>query len=70
MFPEGGGIAPVCVQQMCFCGLLGTSCLASKRSDGDRVGEWIFLGRLMWRMGWRGRTENAVRCMCPRSALR
>lgn len=51
MFPEGGGIAPVCVQQMCFCGLLGTSCLASKRSDGDRVGEWIFLGRLMWRMG-------------------
>lgn len=27
MFPKGGGIAPVCVQQMCFCCLLGSSCL-------------------------------------------
>lgn len=70
MFPKGGGIAPVCVQQMCFCGLLGSSCLASKHSDGDRVGEWISLGRRMQRMGWRGCAENAVRCMCPRSALR
>ena len=70
MFPKGGGIAPVCVQQMCFCGLLGSSCLASKHSDGDRVGEWISQGRLMWRMGQSGCAENAVRCMCPRSVLR
>lgn len=70
MFPKGGGIAPVCVQQMCFCGLLGSSCLASKHSDGDRVGEWISLGRRMQRMGWRGRTENAVRCDGRCTALR
>ena len=70
MFPKGGGIAPVCVQQMCFCCLLGSSCLASKYSDGDKGTKWISLGRLMWRMGQSGCAENAVRCMCPRSVLR